>query len=182
MSLDTRRTRLYFAVVRCYSCGFAFRENTVRKSWGELRLRRCLSASRIQSAITVKRRFVRDFFFPVVFDDVLKQTNTRTCVFWDALSFSPVFVIFWRLCRDPHYSPDGLRNVLQWLANGESFTIVDNRAVRYRHSWIFTRQLPCDSTPFWESDMALIYKIFCIWPKRCLSTNFAGVTANFFIF
>lgn len=50
-----------------------------------------------------------------------------------------------------------------------------------RHSWIFTRQVPCDSTPFWESDMALIYKIFCIWLKLRLSTNFARVTTNLFL-
>lgn len=143
MSLKSRKIELSFAVVTCYSYGFVSRENTVRKSWSELRLCRwlpiCLAAlfpMRIQSAITVKRRSWGNFF--TVLSGELWQTNIRLHIFWDGLSFSRVFVnlyVFIRTRTLPslHMTGVQLRNALQcqWLANGESSTIVANRVVRW---------------------------------------------------
>lgn len=139
VSFESQEVEFPFAVVTWYSCGFVSRENTVRKSWSELRLCHwlpiCLAAlppMRIQSAITVKRRSWGNFF--TVLSRVLRQTNKRTSVFWNGLSFSYVFVNFPACMQSRTLRMTGIRlcNALQcqWLANGESPTIVANRVVR----------------------------------------------------
>lgn len=139
--LERWKIEFSFAVVTSHSCGFVSRENQVRKSWSELRLCRwlpiCLAAlfpMRIQSAITVKRRSKKIFFTDLWVN--ISWTNPDLPIFEHGLSFSHVLVNF-EVCfltRTPPvftWQASASQCTAMAMANGESFTIVANRAVRY---------------------------------------------------
>lgn len=100
VSLESRDVELSFAVVTFCSYGFVWRENTVGKSWSELRLSvttepRCsaLSYANTVSHYSRKAQISEVIFSPF---SLLYYSELNIWLYpsWSALSFSYVFINF----------------------------------------------------------------------------------------